>query len=241
MGLVIVLAFWVTAALIAATLGAGVLGGVTAWLTRRSERGRHRAIVAAILLPFACFVWGGCVFVFQAVVNEGLLHRDLGMGDTWHAPLPNGYQILMIDVTDQGTVYNPKTQSSDSGVMDKEDAIPGVRKLQVSGSYILGDIDSHSFEHLGYQSDEVDSYFLLDTATGSRANFVDYSSLQRAAAEHKITPNLQPIYSVYSRYRFTWFDVFVGALFVLPQFAAFLALVLWVKRIRRTTITSVLA
>ena len=102
------------------------------------------------------------MFVFQAVVNEGLLHRDLGLGDTWHAPLPNGYQIMMIDVTDQGWVYNPKTQPG-SAVGEPADAVAGVRNLQVAGRYILGSADSKTFEHLGKDTNQVDTYFLMDT------------------------------------------------------------------------------
>ena len=234
MGIGFVLLLWAVAGVTAATVAATFLGTTAALLTRKAERGRRRAIAFAVLLPFACLVWAGGVFIFQAVVNETLLHRDLGMGDTWHAPLPNGYQILMIDITDQGTVYNPKTQLSDSGVSDQEDAISGVRNLQISGKYILGDVDSHSFEHSGRGSNEVDSYFLLDTATGKRTNFADYESLHRIASEHNIRLNLEPIDSVYSHYRFSWFDVFAGALFVLPPLGAFIGLVFWVSRIRRT-------
>ncbi|HEY6369795.1 MAG TPA: hypothetical protein VIX37_04395 [Candidatus Sulfotelmatobacter sp.] len=53
------------------------------------------------------------------------------MGDTWQAPLPNGYQIMMIDVTDQGWVYNPKTQA-DGDVSERHDAVAGVRNLEVA-------------------------------------------------------------------------------------------------------------
>lgn len=234
MGLGFVLLLWTVVGLVLASIAAAVLGGATAFLTRGAESGRRRALLAAILLPFACLVWGGCVFVLQAVVNEGVLHRDVGMGDSWHAPLPNGYAILMIDVTDQGWVYNPRTQPDDSGVAEKEDAVSGVRHLQVSGNYILGDIDSHSFEHAGTDSNAIDSYFLLDTASGKRSNFADYESLRHEAAQHNITLKLEPIESVYSHYRFSWFDVFAGILFVGPPLAAFLVLVFWVRRIRRT-------
>ncbi len=93
-----------------ATVGAMLFAGTTTLLTRRVPVGRRRAIFAAAIFPFICLGWGACVFVFQAVVNELLLDRDLGIGDTWHTRVPNGYQIMMIDVTDQGWVYNPKTQ-----------------------------------------------------------------------------------------------------------------------------------
>jgi len=147
MGIGIVVLIWAVLGTVIAAIVAATLGGATALLTR-GAMGRRKAIVTAILFPLACLAWGGAIFVFQAVVNEGILHRDLGIGDTWHAPLPNGYQIMMIDVTDQGWVYNPKTQPG-SGVAEQEDAVSGVRNVQVSGKYILGGIDSKAFEHLG--------------------------------------------------------------------------------------------
>src|SRR5215472_11095917 len=130
MGLGIVLLFWAVIGTVVAAIGAAALGWATALLTRGVTKGRPKVIIAASLFPLLCLGWGGAVFVFQAVVNEGLLHRDLGLGDTWHAPLPNGYQILMIDVPDQGLVYNPKTQPG-PGVSEREDAIDGVRNVQL--------------------------------------------------------------------------------------------------------------
>ncbi len=170
----------------------------------------------------------------QAVVNEGLLHRDLGLGDTWHAPLPNGYQIMMIDVTDQGWVYNPKTQHSDSSIGEREDAVAGVRKVQVTGRYILGGADSKSFEHLGQENDQVDSYFLLDTQTGKRTQFQSYDAMQSRALEMNIKVSLEPINSVYGRFRFSWFDVFAGLLFCIPPLLGLFLLVVRVLRLRRT-------
>jgi len=96
-----------------------------------------------------------------------------------------------------------ETQRSDSAVGEQEDAVVGVRTLQVSGRYILGGTDSKSFEHLGQQIDQVDNFFLLDTRTGSRTQFKTYGALRGRALELKIDPNLQPIDSVYAKYRFS--------------------------------------
>lgn len=236
MGIGFVLLLWAVVGLVLATIGAAVLAGGTARLTRHAHAGRRRVVAAAAAFPFACLVWAGFVFVLQAVVNEGLLHRDLGMGDTWHAPLPNGYQIMMIDVTDQGWVYNPKTQGSDSGVGEQEDAVAGVRKVQVAGSYIFGSTDSKSFEHLGQESDQVDSYFLLNTETGKRMQFQNYDALHSRAEQLNINLNLEPIYTVYGRFRFSWFDVFTGLLFCIPPLLGFALLITRIVRLRRTQV-----
>lgn len=241
MGLVFVLFFWAVISIILACVGALALAGATTLLTRRVPAGRRRAIWAAAVFPFVCLGWGACVFVFQAVVNEVLLDRDLGIGDTWHAPLPNGYQIMMIDVTDQGWVYNPKTQSSSVAVRDQEDAIPGVRKVQVAGRYILGGTDSKSFEHLGEENQNMDSFFILDTSTGMRMKFQTYHALQSKAQELQLNLNLEPINAVYGRFRFTWFDVFTAVLFFTPPCLGFVLLAWRVWRLRRTRLDPSLA
>src|SRR5213593_5214785 len=107
MGIGIVLLFWAIAGTISASVGALVFGGLTALLTSGAVEGRRKIIVGAFAFPFICLGWAGLVFVFQAAVNGFLLQRDPGLGDTWYCPLPNGYAITMIDVTDQGWVYNP--------------------------------------------------------------------------------------------------------------------------------------
>ena len=237
MGLGIVLIFWVVVGTVLACVGAIALAGLTALLTRGVHAGRRRAIVITALFPFLCFGWGGCVFVLQAVVNEGLLHRDLGIGDTWHAPLPNGYQIMMIDVTDQGWVYNPRTQGSDSAVGEQGDAVSGVRNLQVSGRYIFGDSDSKSFEHAGQETNQVDSYFILDTQTGKRTELKTYDDLRSRARDMNVSLNLEPINTVYARFRSTWFDLCAALLFFVPPLLGFSFLIVWIWRLRRTRLS----
>jgi|SRR5215469_5563811 len=235
MGLGIVLVFWAVVGIVLASVGALTFAGATTLLTRRVPAGRRSAIVAAAIFPLVSLGWGACAFVFQAVVNEALLDRDLGIGDTWHAPLPNGYHIMMIDVTDQGWVYNPKTQRG-SGVGEQQDAVPGVRKVQVAERYILGGTDSKSFEHLGQENEHIDSFFLLDADTGRQTKFQTYDELRRRAQELRINLNLEPINRVYSRYRFTWFDMFAAVLFFVPPPLGFVLLARWVWRLRRTRV-----
>jgi energy-coupling factor transporter transmembrane protein EcfT len=233
MGVGIVLLFWALVGTVFAAIGAATLGCATALLTRGVTNGRRKVVIAASLFPFVCLGWGGAMFVFQAVVNEGLLHRDLGLGDTWHAPLPNGYQIMLIDVTDQGWVYNPKTQPG-SGVGEQEDAVAGVRNVQVAGRYILGATDSRAFEHFGKDINQVDAYFLLDTQLGKRKQFQNYDALRHSALELGIEPNLERIDTVYSKFRFNWFDVVAGLLFCLPPVILALLLIRRIVRLRRT-------
>ena len=229
MGIGIVLIFWAIAGTILASLGAAVFGGVAALLTKGSPKQR-KAILFSAAFPLVCLGWAGILFIFQSLVNGALLHRDPGIGDTWECPLPNGYALLMIDVTDQGWVYNPKTQIG-GGVGEQEDAVPGVRQLQVAGRYIFGAADSHFTD--GGKPTDVDSYFLLDTSNGRRAQFKTYDQLAKTASQLGIQLDLKDIDSVYSKYRFTWFDVMVGVLLAIPIATYFLMLVRWIARLRK--------
>ena len=210
-----------------------VFGLTTAYLTRGAQRSRKRLILVASLFPLVCFGWAAAVSAFQAVINETVFHRDAGLGDTWTCPLPNGYALLMIDTTDQGFVYNPRTQPG-GGVGEQEDAIAGVRILQVSGRYILGGSDSRSFERSDNTARQVDSYFLLDTEFGKHTNFPSYDALRRKAQELGIVLELESIEAVYGRYRFTGFEIFAGLLLCLPPLAGVALLVSWIIRVRKT-------
>lgn len=174
------------------------------------------------------------VFVFQAIINETVLSRDLGLGDTAHCPLPNGYHIMMIDTTDQGWIYNPKTQRYGGVVGSQDDAVDGVRVVQVAGRYILGASDTKLSEHFGQNTKAVDSYFWLDTKTGKKTVFSNYDDLRSAAGQLGVSLKLEPIYNVYRRYRFTWFDVFAGFLLLAPPLVSAYFLFRWIARVRRT-------
>jgi hypothetical protein len=171
--------------------------------------------------------------VFQAVVNESVLHRDPGLGDTWECPLPNGYALLMIDTTDNGWVYNPKTQADPEGVADGPDTVSGVIVMQVAGRYMLGGADSKSFEHTELNKHQVDSYFLLDAQTSQRSLYSAYDDLLVAAHKIGIEPKFEPIATVYSIYRFTWFEVFAGFLLCVPPLVWMCLVVWWVSRLRK--------
>ena len=224
---------WAVAGTVLACVAALVMGVVVSLLTRGAAAGRSRATVFAAAFPFVCLGWAALLFGFQAVVNASM-GRDAGLGDSWHCPLPNGYALLMIDVTDQGWVYNPKTQGGGNSVTEREDSVSGVRKVQVSGRYILAGVDSHAFENLGKETEQIDSYFILDTQTGRRTNLSSYDALRTSASNLGINLNIEPIYSVYSRYRFTWFDVVVGVSLLLLPLIIFALLARFVIRTRKS-------
>src|SRR4051812_6587486 len=183
MGLGVVLLFWAAFGTVAAGVGMCVFGGITRFLTRGvEERGRRKVWIAAGAFPVLCLGWAAAIFVFQAVVNEGFLHRDLGVGDSWHCPLPNGYQLGFIDVTDEGFVYNPKTQPVPGSIASQQDAAMGVRQLQVAGAYLFGAADTKAFDHYA-PSTQVDLYFAIDTRNGQKTDLSRYDELVRFASQ----------------------------------------------------------
>jgi hypothetical protein len=230
--------FVLVAAAIVGTVFAGlaavVLGTITYLATRRVQRPRRTGtILAVIAFPFLALGWAATIFAFQAIVNETVLHRDAGAGDAWRCPLPNGYAILMIDQTDQGMVYNPKTQVVGGGGVaigqHHVDAVAGVRKLQIAGKYILGGDDSKAFDAPPGTRDHIDEYFLLDTQNRTRADFPSYDSLSAAVAPLGIRLNIKTI----AQHRFTWFELFAGVLFVVPPLLAAVLLLLWILGLRK--------
>src|SRR5262249_48828212 len=95
-----------------------------------------------------------------------------------------------------------------------------------------------AFEHLGKDINQADAYFLLDTQLDKQTQFPNYDALRDRVLELGIEPNLQPINTVYSNFRFSWFDVLAGLLFCIPPFIGVLALIGWIVRLRRTRLLS---
>jgi hypothetical protein len=231
MGIGFVLLIWAVAGAVIAGIGAVLIGGTTALLTRGVAQGRkQRVILAASVFPFLCLAWAGIVFFSQAAANEFVFHRDPGLGDTWQCPLPDGYALLMIDETEQGWVFNPKTQGWD-GVAEGEDSISGVRVLQLSGPYILGGRDSHAYQFAS-KDDYIESYFLLDTRTGKHESFPTYEALRDKARQMGIALSMERISAVYSKYRYTWFEILAAIVLLGPPLIFACLLIRWVLRLR---------
>ncbi|WP_158786898.1 hypothetical protein [Granulicella sp. L46] len=138
----------------------------------------------------------------------------------------------MIDTTDQGTVYNPKTQASNGSIASRDDAVFGVRQLQVSHSLIFGASDTGYFGRIGQESKFVDSYFELDTKQNKVTEFKSLEDLRKRASSEGILLNLRPFESVFGDYRTTWFDYAAGLILIAVPLFGFASLVRWVWKIR---------
>lgn len=198
---------------LAAVIGCLVLRRVAAGFVSGSSRSRTLLLRAVTVFPFACLFRAGGVFVFSAGVNVSRLHRDIGIGDGFDCPLPNGFALSFIDRTDVGTVYSPNGRPLWSEV--QESAVDDITVMQLAGPYILGGVDSHKREHFEEEISAPNSWFLLNTKTSERTDFETLDGLKESA-RRDIALSLVPIGDLYSKYRFTWFDAFAGALLVGP-------------------------
>ncbi len=152
MGILFVLIFYAIVLSVVAAIGSAVLGTAAHFMTRRFG-GRHRRVVlCAAAFPFLCVAFAGAWFIGYAVINDTVFHRDPGLGDSWYTPLPNGYGLMMIDTTDEGTVFNPETQGGWGSMGSRYDTAFGVRQLQIAGKRMFGARDSGYFGRIGQDS-----------------------------------------------------------------------------------------
>jgi hypothetical protein len=144
---------------------------------------------------------------------------------------------MMIDLMDNGWVYNPKTQSF-GGVSEQEDAVFGVQELQLVGPLILGKRDPWG-EGVPDQPKSKVSYFVLDTTKGKHTEFASYEDFEGTVTRLGVSPiHLEPIDVVYGRYRLTWFDGFAAFLFIVPPLVGLVGLALWVRKVcKRAAVT----
>lgn len=233
MGLLFVLVFWLIAGVTVAGIGTLVARGIASSLTRKadpSDAARRKALRIATFLPFACLLWAGTVFIVQAAINSEFLHRDIGIGDSSYCPLPNGYSILLIDVTDYGSLI--KGKDADSG--NPLTGFSEVSNLQLAGPFIFGTTASNTTGRTNLDKPAIESYFLLDTRTSSVSRFPSEAALRTQASASGTTLKLEPIYTIYNRYRFTWFDWLSTAILFLPPIVATALLLKSIAKIRST-------
>jgi hypothetical protein len=233
MGIGMVLIFYAVFLSVLAVISACLLMAATRWYLRDVPAGRKKAIVYAALFPFACVFFAGVWFVAYAVTNAVVFHHDPIIGDGWFTDIGNGYAIEMIDVTDHGIVY-PRARSNDG--INGPNAIQGVRRLQISGTQMFGTCDTKVFQNFGNGIQGEDEFFSLNTKNLEIKHFSDMTALGAAAQQLGVPLKLEPIASVYDKFRWGWFDALAAfTLFALPTFG-FWWLVQYVREIKRESV-----
>ena len=132
------------------------LVGVLIALPLAGKHKRKRKLTLAFLSPgLAIAILIGCSIITM-IVTSAVCDVDLGIGDAWSAPLPNGYKITSIDMPGNGSIQKWEDYSVTS---------TQVNQLQVIGDTIIGKYDKND-------------YFLIDTRTDSISHYDNMESLQ---------------------------------------------------------------
>jgi hypothetical protein len=235
MGILFVAIFWIAILILSASLFSFILILATSYSTRGIEPiKRRQVILIAGACPFISSAWILVMFVVLALINVCLLGRDAGIGDGFHCPLLNEYSVEMIDILDYGTIYKPKILPPGEGDFEgRKDEVNEVRKMQISGNYILGKIGHRDLATWPYSEDKQSvEYFILDTKAGVVATYKTYDEFGKAASELNIKLNLQPIEEVYHEYRSTWVDGFFPLLMLLGPILAVVIPARLISRLR---------
>ena len=162
------LLFWISIIIIISLI-LGVVAALIALPLAKKPK-RKRKILLAFLSPgLAIGIWTICSVVTM-LTTSAVCHVDIGLGDLWISPLPNGYEIYSYDLPGNGEI--DKVDTSDSITTFYETV--SASKLQVIGDTVIGQ-----------RSDNSD-YFLLDTRTDSLTFHENLAQLQAALNGKKI-------------------------------------------------------
>jgi hypothetical protein len=197
MGPLFVLVFWAIVGTILSAAGGAILVTIVAFLTRRITQGRRRALTIAGLLPAAGFAYLFCCVIAFSVWSISR-NRDWGWGDTWDTPIIGNYSLMMIDVPDEATLYNRQAPNTYNG----SSAIQGVNLLEVRGPILLGTANN--------------LFFILHTDTEVRQDFTSLNALSAEAQRLGRPLHLEPVDTIYGRYRYTKIDLIAVVLFMVP-------------------------
>ncbi|MGD0445818.1 MAG: hypothetical protein ABSA39_17935 [Edaphobacter sp.] len=228
MGIGFVLIFYLVVFSVLAAISGSLLVIATRRYLQTALEGRAKAVLMAGLFPFACVLFAGLWFVCYAIINDTVFHRDPMIGDGWYTEIGNGYAIDMIDVTDHGFVH---LVGSDG--LNSPSAINGVRRLQIVGDQIYGTRDTKTVENFGSGIELEDNFFALNTKSHIRKDFPTEAALAADAKLRGIDLKMEPINTVFYRYRIGWFDWAACLVLIVTPTVTFLWLLRHIRLIKR--------
>lgn len=235
MGPLFVIFFWILLGGVLSILGGFFLAFLVRFLLRGIPTGQGPAIVIGAVLPAFGFAYlFGSVLVFS--LWSAARDRDWGWGDSWDTPLLGDYHLMMIDLTDQGTIYNKADPTvyrngSVSGSPDQQDVVFGVTRMEVRPPYFLG---AASNDQSFPRKDDESRFFILDTRSGARTDETSLASLQTAAQRLGSPLELEPVETIYNRYRYRLVDLIPVAFLAIPPLAAGIFLLRAFLKLRAT-------
>ncbi|MGD0631876.1 MAG: hypothetical protein ABR987_21295 [Terracidiphilus sp.] len=162
----------------------------------------------------------------------------MGWGDSWDTPILGDYHLMMIDVTDQGTVYNRADPSVYRGSSvgwhpGQQDVIAGVRRLEVRPPFLFGAANPETRMADSETSPET-VFFVLDTRNGTRTDESTLAALEADAKRSGGVLKLEPVDVIYGRYRYGKADLIPLILFSVPLLIALFLLTWRLIKLRAT-------
>lgn len=162
MGIIFVLVIWlVVFAIIAVILGMIAVAVVNPFLSKNK---RNRKMLLTFLTPIVGIASYIGSSVIAMIIISGLLSIDIGFGDFWEAPLPNGYHLLSVDIPENGSIYKDYDH--------RAEGIGGVQQIEVIGDSVIGLSGN--------------KYFLLETKTGKVTYYPSVLELQKRVGKPNI-------------------------------------------------------
>jgi hypothetical protein len=233
MGPLFVILFWAIIGSVVGLLASVVLVAIVRRVTCHITAGRKRALTIARVLPFV-----GLGYLFVCVVLFSIWSsargRDWGWGDTWDTPILGAYHLMMIDVTDRGTVYDssdPRVArgGSVSGSPADQDVLFGVRRLEIRPPFIIG--AAAPAADTGFEENPPETvFFRMDTRDRTRIDKKTLAELEQITGR----TTLKPVNNIYGSLRYTIIDLIPFIVFAILPIAAAWYLLRALSRLRAT-------
>ena len=166
MGLLFVLLFWIIIFAVASVL-AGLLALLVAALFVRGNNRRRKLFLACCSPAVASFTYAVCSGICMSVIAM-VLRIDLGFGDSWVAPLRQGYELTSVDLPESASI----TKENGEIILD------GIEEVELRGDSLIG----------GRWEGNDGRYFIFNLRNGNTQRFGSLAELTKALSPEK--PNL---------------------------------------------------
>lgn len=111
--------------LIISSIFAFFSGIITSFVTKGEKK--KRKILLSIFIPFHIFFSFYIFGLIGSIIVSETKKVDIGIGDSWYAPIDESYQILMIDLPEQAYIE-----------CDEKSILSNVSEIQQIGKKIIG-------------------------------------------------------------------------------------------------------
>ena len=162
MGMLFVLIFWAIALIILSL----ILGLITLPFSYfLCKRQRKRKMVLSFLTPGIFIgIYTASSFVCMIIIAI-ILGSDIGIGDSWVAPLKNGYELTSVDTPEYANINRRN---------DPENLIDGITHIQVVGDSVIGKrVDGN--------------YFIFNLQNGDKEDNLSYQNFTTKMKSRPIT------------------------------------------------------